>query len=206
MESLRTWSHAVQHWEISAESGRRLRAETLPLNSGVWFFWRVANRIPNPKHTPKYTKAKVPRTQDKHTSAEQLRCHYPLKSLAAASLLRVCCHTLTTDWLTQHFGAKLSCAENPWLLLFKKMLFGCLFSGFNTSLIPPWCADVPLVKLLDPRSRSDLGIQRPMARSGIITAWAWAVNSAVSSKIASLRLGFSCFLNARKKEDYCSDR
>ncbi len=32
-----------------------------------------ANRIPNPKHTPKYTKAKVPRTQDKHMSAEQLR-------------------------------------------------------------------------------------------------------------------------------------
>ena len=24
-------------------------------------------RIPNPKHMPKYTKAKVPQTQDKHT-------------------------------------------------------------------------------------------------------------------------------------------
>ena len=32
-----------------------------------------ANRIPNPKHTPKYTKAEVLRTQDKHPSAEQLR-------------------------------------------------------------------------------------------------------------------------------------
>ena len=32
---------------------------------------KYAYRIPNPKHTPKYTKAKVPHTQDKHT-AEQL--------------------------------------------------------------------------------------------------------------------------------------
>ncbi len=30
------------------------------------------NRIPNPKHMPRYTKAKVLHTQDKHTSAEQL--------------------------------------------------------------------------------------------------------------------------------------
>ena len=30
------------------------------------------NHIPNPKHTPKYTKAKVPCTQDKYMSAEQL--------------------------------------------------------------------------------------------------------------------------------------
>ncbi len=41
-------------------------------------FWLTAdsdqytNHIPNPKHTPKYTKAKVPLTQDKQTSAEQL--------------------------------------------------------------------------------------------------------------------------------------
>ena len=32
-----------------------------------------ANCIPNPKHRPKYTKAKVLHTQDKHTSAEQHR-------------------------------------------------------------------------------------------------------------------------------------
>ena len=31
-----------------------------------------ANRIPNPKHTPKYTKAKVLHTEDKHSSAEYL--------------------------------------------------------------------------------------------------------------------------------------
>ncbi len=38
-----------------------------------------ANHIPNPKHMPKYAKAKVPRTQDKHTSAEQLcRAMLPL--------------------------------------------------------------------------------------------------------------------------------
>ena len=54
-----------------------------------------ANRIPNPKHTPKYTKTKVLRTQDKHASAEKLLrallplplpykkpCYYPIKSLA----------------------------------------------------------------------------------------------------------------------------
>ncbi len=30
-----------------------------------------ANRLPNPKHMPKYTKVKVLHTQDKHASAEQ---------------------------------------------------------------------------------------------------------------------------------------
>ena len=40
---------------------------------------QYANRIPNPKHTPKYTKAKVLHTQDKHVSAEQLcRATLPL--------------------------------------------------------------------------------------------------------------------------------
>ncbi len=37
-----------------------------------------ANHIPNPKHMPKYTKAKVPGTQDKHTqlsSFSELCCH-----------------------------------------------------------------------------------------------------------------------------------
>ena len=45
-------------------------------------------RIPNPKHTPKYTKAKVPPFQDKHiqlSSFVELCCHL-IKSLATASL------------------------------------------------------------------------------------------------------------------------
>ena len=32
------------------------------------YIGEYANRIPNPKHTPEYTKAKVPPTQAKHTS------------------------------------------------------------------------------------------------------------------------------------------
>ena len=35
-------------------------------------WWWVVYRIPNPKHMPKYTKAKVLHTEDKHPSAEQL--------------------------------------------------------------------------------------------------------------------------------------
>ena len=55
--------------------------------------WRVSSheyayRIPNPKHTPKYTKAKVLHTQDKHTqlsSFSELYC-YPIENFAATSL------------------------------------------------------------------------------------------------------------------------
>ncbi len=48
-----------------------------------------ANHIPNPKHTSKYTKAKVLRTQDKHTSAEQLyRALLPLQ----LPYKMPCCH------------------------------------------------------------------------------------------------------------------
>ena len=48
-----------------------------------------ANRIPNPKHTPKCTEAKVPHTQDKHTQLSSFaelhcHCHYPIKSLSAS--------------------------------------------------------------------------------------------------------------------------
>ncbi len=43
--------------------------------------------IPNPKHTPKYTKAKVPHTQYKYIQLSSFTwlCCYPIKSLAAAS-------------------------------------------------------------------------------------------------------------------------
>ena len=41
-----------------------------------------ANRIPNPKHMPEYTKAKVPRSFTELCC----HCHYPIKSLAAACL------------------------------------------------------------------------------------------------------------------------
>ena len=57
--------------------------------------------IPNAKHMPKYTKAKVLPTQDKHTqlsSFTELRCHL-IKSLAAASLLYVDTHSLLTGYL-----------------------------------------------------------------------------------------------------------
>ncbi len=48
-----------------------------------------ANHIPNPKHIPKYTQAKVPHTQDKHTarsSFSELSC-CPIISLADANPL-----------------------------------------------------------------------------------------------------------------------
>ena len=60
-----------------------------------------ANRTPNTKHTPKYTKAKVLSTQDKQ-STEQLRramlqLLLPYKRPSHLYLTRVCCHTLTPD-------------------------------------------------------------------------------------------------------------
>ena len=64
-----------------------------------------AYRIPNPKHTPKYTRAKVPHTQDKHaqlSSFADLCCWlcYPIKSLAATSLPEyVDIHSLPTGCL-----------------------------------------------------------------------------------------------------------
>ncbi len=53
---------------------------------------------------PKYTETKVPSTQDKQASAEQLhRAPLPLlppyKNPCHCWPLRVCCHTLTPDWL-----------------------------------------------------------------------------------------------------------
>ncbi len=57
----------------------------------------------NPKHMPKYTKAKALHTQDKHLSAEQLcaeLCCHPIKSLAATSLPEyVDTHSLPTGYL-----------------------------------------------------------------------------------------------------------
>ncbi len=54
--------------------------------------------IPNPKHIPKYTKAKAPCTQDKHIQLSSFAelCCYCIKAL-----LRLTCHVniLTTDWL-----------------------------------------------------------------------------------------------------------
>ncbi len=52
--------------------------------------WKVpcndeyAYHIPNPKHMPKYTKAKVPYPQDKHTQLLSFAVlhYYPIKSLA----------------------------------------------------------------------------------------------------------------------------
>ena len=61
--------------------------------------------IPNPEHMPKYTKAKVPPTQDKHTqlsSFVDLCCYYchNIKSLATASLLEyIDTHSLLTGYL-----------------------------------------------------------------------------------------------------------
>ncbi len=64
--------------------------------------WRVRLRVPNPKHMPKYTKTKVPHTQDKHpqkSSFAELCCYccYPIKSLTAFKPTRTGWHTLTTD-------------------------------------------------------------------------------------------------------------
>ena len=53
-------------------------------------------RIPNPKHTPKYTWAKVPHTEDAQLSSWAELCCCPIKSLAAASLPEyVDTHSLT---------------------------------------------------------------------------------------------------------------
>ncbi len=61
--------------------------------------------IPNPKHTPKCTKAEVPHTQDKYTQLSSFielcccLCH-PIKSLAAPSLPEnVDTHSLRTGYL-----------------------------------------------------------------------------------------------------------
>ena len=54
-----------------------------------------AYRIPNPKHTPKYTKAKVLHAQNKHTqlsSLAELLCH-PINSHADANLPEFVDHT-----------------------------------------------------------------------------------------------------------------
>ena len=61
------------------------------------------NRIPNLKHMPKYTKAKVLRTQDKCqlSSFAELccYCYYSIKSLAATSLPEyVATHSLPTGY------------------------------------------------------------------------------------------------------------
>ena len=57
-------------------------------------------RAPNPKHTPKYIKAKVPHTQDKHTAEQLYRALLlPYKKPCYCYPTRVCWHTLTTDWL-----------------------------------------------------------------------------------------------------------
>ncbi len=55
--------------------------------------------IPNPKHTPKYTKAKVPCTQDKHTQLSSFAklCCYPKKALLLLAYQSMLTHT--TNWL-----------------------------------------------------------------------------------------------------------
>ncbi len=58
--------------------------------------------IPNPKHTPKYTKAKVLYAQDKTAQLSSFSelCCYPVKSLAAANLPEyVDTHSLLTGYL-----------------------------------------------------------------------------------------------------------
>ena len=74
-----------------------------------WFFPKISiqndeyvYRIPNPKDMPKYTKAKVWHTQDKHTQLNSFieLCCYPIKSLADASLPEyIDTHSLLTGYL-----------------------------------------------------------------------------------------------------------
>ena len=71
-------------------------------------------RTPIPKHMHKYTKAKVPHTQGKHTqlgSFTELYCDL-IKSLADASLPE-CWHALTAHWLLA--SLKTWHKENVWL-------------------------------------------------------------------------------------------
>ena len=66
-----------------------------------------ANGIPNPKHMPKYTKAKVPHTQDKHTSAEQL-CRALL--LLLPPYKKPCCCSASQSMLTHTHYQLATCA------------------------------------------------------------------------------------------------
>ena len=96
--TLRGSSGAKESCQLEAFPWMKEMGNTLHLSD------EYANRIPNPKHMPKYTKAKVSRIQDKHTSAKQL-CGATL--LLPLPYKKPCCHwasqsmfpSLTTDWL-----------------------------------------------------------------------------------------------------------
>ncbi len=77
---------------------------SLPISPG-FFCDEYANRIPNPKHMPKYTKAKVPLPKINMyqlCSFAELccHCHNPIKSLAAPCLPEyVATHSQLTGYL-----------------------------------------------------------------------------------------------------------
>ncbi len=82
MRIILTTARVVSHIAEPLDFSSAHRALNLHLTD------KYAYRIPKPKHTPKYTKAKVLCTQDKHTqlsSFAELHC-CPIKSLAATSL------------------------------------------------------------------------------------------------------------------------